>query len=104
MALSAFLAVFIAFAQPGVCPCWLMPDPAHQHPHVGANPDEPHSHGYLFDLFQAQTVAAAPLTLVPASIVTALQAASELWRPLHTLSLPANGWSFAPPVPPPRDG
>ncbi len=102
LALSLFLAVFIAFAQPGLCPCWLMIDVAAHHPHLDGHPERPHTHGYLFDLFQAQTVAAVPLTLVPLSILIALQAAGGLWQPLHNLSLHVSGWSFSPPTPPPR--
>ena len=102
LALSLFLAVFIAFAQPGLCPCWLMIDVAAHHPHLDGHPERPHTHGYLFDLFQAQTVAAVPLTLVPLSILIALQAAGGLWRPLHTPSLSVTGWSFSPLKPPPR--
>lgn len=102
LALSLFVAVVTAFAQPGLCPCWLLPDVTVHHPHLDGHPERPHSHGYLFDLFQTHTVAAAPLTLLSAGHFIALLASAGLWRPLHNLSLYICEWSFSPPSPPPR--
>ena len=57
-------ALLTAFMPPGVCPCWLMFDPAHHHPHFDGHPEQPHSHEYLLDLFESQTAPAAPMVFV----------------------------------------
>ncbi len=92
---------YLALTPPGLCPCWLMVDPAEHHPHFN-DQARPHSHDYLLDYFQSQTVAAVPLMLMPIALLISLQAASGLWRQLFHVSLTANGWAYAPLTPPPR--
>jgi hypothetical protein len=100
---SLFLGLFIAFTPPGVCPCWLMEDPAHTHPHPDGHPEKAHNHGYLFNLFQTQTSAAGPImTLLPVSLLLALLVASGLWRQLIHVPTFAAGWTAAPLSPPPK--
>jgi hypothetical protein len=92
----------MAFAPPGLCPCWLTADPGHTHLHLDGHPERAHKHDYLFDLFQGQTSAAAPAPLLPISLLLALLAASGLWRQLtHAVSFEA-GWNEPPGTPPPK--
>jgi hypothetical protein len=102
LALSLFLGLFIAFTPPGLCPCWLMEDPVHQHPHPDGHPEKKHSHDYLFDLFQTQTSATSPISLLPVSLLLALMAAGGLWRQLVHIPTFAAGWTAAPLSPPPK--
>ncbi|MEK7787412.1 MAG: hypothetical protein AAB658_18575, partial [Chloroflexota bacterium] len=81
-----------AFAQPGLCPCWLMVDIQARHPHPGGQPDQPHGHDYLNDLFSAGLAAVATLSLVPAHALIALLTAVQLWRPITHNSIFAPGW------------
>jgi hypothetical protein len=96
------LAPYIAFTPPGLCPCWLMMEPGQFHPHPSGRPDHPHTHDYLFDLFQSQTATATPLALLPAGLLIALQAASGLRRPLPDVVHDGASWTPLPPRPPPR--
>ena len=102
VAAGIFLAPYLALTPAGLCPCWLMLEPAEFHPHPSGHPERPHDHRYLFDLFQSQTVAAAPLALLPAGLLIALQAASGLRRPLPDELLHGAGWTPLPATPPPR--
>jgi hypothetical protein len=102
LAVYLILALFVAILPPGLCPCWLMPEPAKQHPHFDWHPERPHGHNYLFDLFQSQTVPALLVASVPLSLLIALQAASGLRRRLGDLVLPPSGWAMPPLTPPPR--
>lgn len=102
LAFCLFLAIFIAFTPPGVCPCWLMADPGHNHPHLDGHPEKPHRHDYLIDLFQSQAIVAAPLALMPLSLLIALLAANSLWRRLSQTWAFTPGWNALPITPPPR--
>jgi len=102
LAVYLILALFITILPPGLCPCWLMPDPLAYHPHFDGRPERPHGHDYLFDLFQSQAVPAVPVANLPISLVIALQAASGLRQRLGELSFSASGWAISPPLPPPR--
>ena len=100
-----FLALLIgltAFAQPGLCPCWLMADVEIYHPHPDGNPDGDHGHDYLDDLFSAGLAAVATLSLVPAHALIALLTAVQLWQPITHNSTFASGWTPSLEPPPPR--
>lgn len=100
--LLILLVGLTAFAQPGLCPCWLMVDIQTRHPHPGGQPDQPHGHDYLDDLFSAGLAAVATLSLVPAHALIALLATGNLWRPIADHSSFAHGWMPALEPPPPR--
>ncbi len=102
LVLLYFVILGVALMPPGVCPCWLMFDPAANHPHFDGHPEIPHDHEYLFDYFQSQTVAASSLALIPAALLIALQAVSGLLRNLTGHVLLGDGWAYLPPTPPPR--
>jgi hypothetical protein len=97
-----WVALLTGLMPPGVCPCWLMPDPAHQHPHPGGHSDQPHSHDYLLDLFESQTVPG--LTAMPISVAfwLAVLAASGLVLYLSQPGLCLYSWNCPVEPPPPR--
>jgi len=102
LAFAALFAFALTITPPGVCPCWLMLDPAAHHPHFDGHPELPHEHEYLLEYFQSQTVAAAPAAAIPAALLIALQAASGLARKIASQSIPGYSWANVPPTPPPR--
>ncbi len=100
--LIVLLVGFVALAQPGLCPCWLMLDISAHHPHPDGHPERPHSHGYLADLFQTDTVAAIPLLVVPAQTLIAQHALGALWWRVPNREWQLTGWMSAMEPPPPR--
>ena len=100
--LLLFLASYTAFAQPGLCPCWLLRDVRHYHPHLDNHPERPHSHGYLLELFNAETVAIAPSLPLPARTLILLLALGSLWWRIGYLAGSITPWTAPPPTPPPR--
>ncbi len=100
--LLALLVGLTAFAQPGLCPCWLMADVQIYHPHPDGNPDRDHGHDYLDDLFSAGLAAVATLSLIPAQTLIALLTTGILWRPIADNSTFAHGWTPSLEPPPPR--
>ncbi|MEK7787602.1 MAG: hypothetical protein AAB658_19530 [Chloroflexota bacterium] len=100
--LFILLVGLTAFAQPGLCPCWLMADIQAHHPHPGGYLDRDHGHDYLNDLFSAGLAAVATLSLLPARTLIALLATGNLWRPIADHSSLAHGWVPALEPPPPR--
>jgi hypothetical protein len=102
LAIVPFYLLCLFLTPPGLCPCWLMFDPAAHHPHFDGHAERPHSHEYLLDYFQSQTVGAAPVASLPAASLIALQAASGLRRPLAVACQSAGGWTAAPLTPPPE--
>jgi hypothetical protein len=97
-----FLAGLITFAPPGLCPCWLLADAQHLHPHPGGHPERPHSHGYLFDLSMSGMPAVAEPTLLPAATLILALALAARWRTVVQLALPYRPWAPPPQTPPPR--
>ncbi len=97
-----WVALLTSLMPPGVCPCWLMPDPAQQHPHPGGHSDQLHSHDYLLDLFESQTVPG--LTAKPISVAAwlAVLAASGLALYLSQPGIGLGDWSRPVEPPPPR--
>lgn len=102
LALGFLFALYLALTPPGLCPCWLMFDPAEHHPHFDAHAQQPHDHNYLFEYFQSQTVAVVPLWLVPIALLISWQAASGLRRQIASEIVAALGWALDPLTPPPR--
>jgi hypothetical protein len=95
-------AFYMALTPPGLCPCWLMFNPAKHHPHFNERAERPHDHEYLLEYFQSQTVAAVPMMLMPIALLITLQAASGLWRGLASEIVLASSWALDPLTPPPR--
>lgn len=102
LALLIFLVGFTALTQPGLCPCWLIGDVRLYHPHFDAQPERAHSHTYLFELYNSQTVASAPPFPIPARTVILVLGLGSLWRHLTHAALPVAGWAAPPSTPPPR--
>lgn len=94
------LATLTAFAQPGLCPCWLMADVAQYHPHPDGHPEKPHAHHYLNDLFQSQVI--VTLTFITAQMLIAILES----QPRYALTLgdtaAPRGWVALIEPPPPR--
>jgi hypothetical protein len=100
-ALIVFFSGFFSLTQPGLCPCWLLPD-VNDHPHLDGHPERPHRHDYLFNLFQSNTPAAAPPVVIPINeIIAALNASGHLRLPGHAPQA-VTGWQAAVEPPPPR--
>lgn len=95
------LIALVAFAQPGLCACWLMIDISAHHPHF-EDPSRPHSHDYLSEVFQAQTVASAPPIVISAQALLAILALAALWRPLLRRLPSLAGWLAESDPPPPK--
>lgn len=102
MAVVPLYLLCLVLTPPGVCPCWLMFDPAEHHPHPDGHPERPHTHDYLLDYFRSQTAVAVPDLSLPAALLIALQASSGLRQPLGHAEAHAAGWSAAPLTPPPE--
>ncbi len=103
LAVALFLAGFMALAQPGLCPCWLMADVAANHPHPDGHPERPHSHDYLFEMFASGLAAPPPRAVIPARLFVAHLASQGLLRLTAIEGLaPAIGWQAALEPPPPR--
>jgi hypothetical protein len=79
-----------------------MVDVAPYHPHPDGHPERPHTHSYLFDLFQSQSVVLLPLVLDAISALMALVAASGLKRRVAVSVSFIAGWAPAVALPPPR--
>ncbi len=101
-AILVCLAGLMALAQPGICPCWLLADVEHLHPHPAGHPERPHSHGYLSDLFMSGMPAVAEPTLVPAATLILALALAARWRTVSELSPAYWVWAASPRRLPPR--
>ncbi len=102
LALLIFLAGFMALAQPGLCPCWLVRDVRLYHPHPGGHPERPHSHGYLLELFNAESAAVASPLPIPARTLILFLALSTVWWCIGGYAPALTGWASPPSTPPPR--
>jgi len=102
LALLIFLVSFTALAQPGLCPCWLFADVGKYHPHPDGHPGRPHSHAYLFELYNSQTVASTPSLPTPARALILALALGALWLYVAHTTVAILGWAAHPPIPPPR--
>lgn len=102
LALLIFLAGFTALAQPGLCPCWLVRDVRIYHPHPDSHPERPHPHGYLLELFNAESAAVAPPLPIPARTLILFLALSTVWWCVGSYAPSLTGWAFPPSTPPPR--
>lgn len=96
------LVSLTALAPVGLCPCWLVADVRTFHPHPDGHPERPHGHGYLFEMFDAQSVAIVAVALIPAHELVRLLAQDSLWQQVIGLTLGAAGWIPPPFEPPPR--
>jgi len=96
------LSLWLSLAQPGLCPCWMLADVTHHHPHPAGNAHKPHSHDYLWELFRATLASVAPQVLSALALMLACLAAC-LWRRLLASGCPSNLLWFAQVLlPPPR--
>jgi hypothetical protein len=96
------VSLLVTLMPPGLCPCWLMEDVRALHPHPGGFPDSPHDHDYLFEIFQAQPVAAAELTPNPVGALIEQLLGGSVWHTRRSSVLWAPAWHSSPPTPPPR--
>ncbi len=102
LALLILLAALTAFAQAGLCPCWLMADVAQYHPHPDGHPEKLHSHNYLNDLFQSQVIVIATLAFVTARMLIALLESQPRYTLTRGDAATPRGWVAALEPPPPR--
>lgn len=102
LAFAYLFTLALTITPPGVCPCWLMIDPAAHHPHFDGHPEIPHEHEYLLEYFQSQTVVPPPIATIPVALLIAMQAASGLLSQLAAECLLRLSWLLAPLTPPPR--
>lgn len=100
LALAVCVAL-VALAPPGLCPCWLIADVRHIHPHPSGEPDRPHPHDYLFEMFQTQPAHTSEPPLHPTALIEHLKDRS-VWQAVGDYARVISGWSAAPPTPPPR--
>ncbi len=102
LATLMFVAGLTAFAQPGLCPCWLLLHVEQYHPHPAGQAGHHHSHDYLHDLYQSQTAALARPSLVPAAVFVMLLVGMARWHKLACVA-PIRHWRALPvDLPPPR--
>ena len=97
--LQAVLAGFLALAQPGLCPCWMLNG---VHPHPFAHAELPHSHGYLFWWYASDTAQSPPSLPTPDEVHARLRSLGDLWSVVSAALLGAPLWSAPPSPPPPR--
>jgi hypothetical protein len=102
VAILVFLASLTAFAQPGLCPCWLIEDVGEVHPHFDRHPERPHAHNYLFEMFPAGTAVLAEPGLLPAASLILLLGLAALWQPRHDATIFSRARAPLPLTPPPR--
>ena len=102
LALLIILAAFVALAQPGLCPCWLFADVGKYHPHPDGHPERPHSHAYLFELYNSQTVASTPSLPTPARTLILFLVLSTVWWCVGNYAPSLTSWASPPSTPPPR--
>ncbi len=100
--LILLLAVWLAFAQVGVCPCWLEKDIAAGHPHFVPNQDKEHGHEYLLDFSDATVVIAALPLVLQASLFIASLIHTGVLRGFANLIVLNQMWQAVPRTPPPR--
>lgn len=101
-ALLIVMAGYMSLAQPGLCSCWLIAEVKDIHPHPDGQPDRPHDHRYLFEIFQAQNIAIANIYVVAVAVLIASLAGASLWHQMLDQAPGGNGWSSPPDIPPPR--
>ncbi len=102
LALLIFIIALTAFAPPGLCPCWLLAHVEEFHPHSPSQAQRPHSHDYLFEIYQAHSAADMPATLMPAALFVLLLAGLGHWRTLFHHEQAALAWNLPVASPPPR--
>jgi len=89
-------------AQPGLCPCWLIPNVKVIHPHPAGNANQPHGHDYLFEMLPAYAAVIANLAVLPAWALILLLGMAGLWRRMSHVALSGGDTAPRPPFPPPR--
>jgi hypothetical protein len=99
IALQAVLAGVLTFAQPGICPCWMLNG---VHPHPFAHPELPHDHGYLFWYYSSGTAQTAPELSSGDDVHARLRSLSNQWSEANEPLLGAALWAAPPSIPPPR--
>lgn len=96
------LSLWLSLAQPGLCPCWMLSDLEHNHPHPSGHSHEPHAHDYVWELFRASLASVAPQVFSALALMLASLAAC-LWQALLSRKrLQAAAWFANVPLPPPR--
>lgn len=99
--LTWLFAGYLSFAQPGICPCWLIQDVRHIHPHLDAHPELPHSHAYLFEMFSTMLSTPPPLP-EPALELIGATSLTHLRRLLAEPLISGAIWAAPLSPPPPR--
>ncbi|MGQ0602028.1 MAG: hypothetical protein ACT4QE_10080 [Anaerolineales bacterium] len=100
--LLLFLSAVVAVTPPGLCSCWLIADVEQVHAHPAGDEDHPHSHDYLFELFNTHLPATPPSVAAAAAVIAQLiGAALRLVLP-RQVALGAARWSGSVELPPPR--
>jgi hypothetical protein len=97
--LPAIVAGFLAFAQPGLCPCWMLD---HVHPHPFSHAELPHRHDYLFWFYASDPAETPPAIPSRSELHARFFALGDLWAVGSDLLPGAPVWSPSPSPPPPR--
>jgi hypothetical protein len=97
-----FLVIMTTFAQPGMCPCWLMPNVEEVHLHYPRQAETQHDHEYLLEMFNANAFEILRVMLVPSSLLLTLIFTTAVSREFPLLAVVYGGWQKSPPTPPPR--
>jgi hypothetical protein len=79
-----------------------MADVARYHPHPNGQPEKPHTHNYLNDLFQSQVIIVAALTFVTARMLIALLDSQPRYTLIHGDAATPRSWVALIEPPPPR--
>jgi hypothetical protein len=92
----------MSLAQPGICPCWLLKDVRDIHPHPAGHAEMPHSHLYLFQMFDSAPAIAPQLPVVSPAVFLQHLSARGLWRG-SIYAAPGEASDFPPPPTPPPE-
>jgi hypothetical protein len=96
-------ASYTALAQPGIPACWLERHACEIHIHLSQRQAEsPHTHGYLFDLANADGAATLPSLFIPLSILFLLIFDTLIMRGFTRQLTGESRWISRLEPPPPR--
>jgi hypothetical protein len=96
-------ASYTTLAQPGIPACWLERQACEIHIHLSQHQaNSPHTHGYLFDLANADGAATLPSVFIPLSILFLLFFNTLITRGLARQLTGEGCWISRPEPPPPR--
>jgi hypothetical protein len=102
MAAQGATAAYMALAQPGLGPCWMLAEVRRFHPHPFSHPEQPHGHDYLMDLSFSSSSQPAPAILSPGDFLEGLGSLRDLWAGAIPPIAGSPLWSPLPSPPPPR--